>query len=249
MAGEMEERFRELAEKAWSQGVYRFTHFLDLAALDAYHRVEKNLPPVGRTLFGGAEGCERQMIRFGDAENCGYEAEFPIACLKIAPVSAKYAEELGHRDYLGALMSLGIERELLGDIVIREDCTYLFCEEHIADYIADSLTEVRRTRVRAERTENLPEGELYKTRRVVTQLSSQRLDALIAHVYKMSRSEAQSLFPSGKVFVNGRMCESPGYTPKEGEIISVRGSGRMRYAGVDSVSKKGRENTVVDVYE
>ena len=248
----MEELFKsritELANRSWSQGTYCFTHFLDLAGRSDFLSLVSSLPPVPFMLFGGAEGCERQMLRFGSEETCGFDMPFPIVCLKIEPVSAKFAEALTHRDYLGALMALGIERELMGDIAVKKDAAYLFCEERIFPYIQENFTQARHTFLRCAKAEALPEGALFDTRRVLVQLSSQRLDALIAHVYKLSRAEAQALFPAGRVYVSGRLCESPGYTPKQGDFLSVRGYGRMRYAGVESLSKKGKENTAVDLY-
>jgi ribosomal 50S subunit-recycling heat shock protein len=134
------------------------------------------------------------------------------------------------------------------DIIVREDAAYLFCEEKIAPYLADNFTQARHTTLRCAVIDQLPEGELFKTQRVSVQLSSERLDALIAHVHKMSRSDAQALFPAGKIYVNGRLCQSPGHTPKENDLISVRGYGRMRYKGVESLSKKGKCNTIVEIY-
>ena len=173
---------------------------------------------------------------------------FPIQCLKIAPLSAKFSDKLTHRDYLGALMALGMERETLGDIIVKEDCAYLFCEERIAPYITEHFVQAKHTSLHCQPVAQLPEGALFRTEKRLVQLSSQRMDALIAHAFKMSRGDAQSLFPAGKVFVSGRLCESPGQVPKEGDIISVRGCGRLRYAGVESMSKKGKENTAVEMY-
>ncbi len=241
-------RVTEWANRSWNQGVYCFSHFLDLAQRSDFLALLSSLPPVPWTLFGGAEGCERQMLRFGSEEACGYDAPFPILILKIAPVSAKFAEPLTHRDYLGSLMALGMERETMGDIVVRKDGAYLFCEDRIAPYIMEHFVQARHTSLSCEIVENLPEGALFETRRVSVQLSSQRVDALIAHVFKMSRGDAQDLFPAGKVFVSGRLCESPGYTPKPGDIISVRGFGRMKYVGIESLSKKGKENTVAELF-
>lgn len=241
-------RLQELAERSFRQGVYCFTHFLDLAGLSLFQSLLPSLPPVPWTLFGGAEGCERQMLRLGDEESCGYEAPFPIACLKITPLNARFAEPLTHRDYLGALMALGVEREGLGDIAVKKDGAYLFCEERIAPYLQEHFTQARHTFLSCAPAEALPAGALFETERRAVQLSSQRLDALIARVFKLSRGEAQALFPQGRVYVSGRLCESPGRAPKAGDVISVRGFGRMKYAGVESLSKKGKENTAVDVY-
>jgi RNA-binding protein YlmH len=145
-------------------------------------------------------------------------------------------------------MALGMERETLGDLVVKPGKAYLFCEERMALYVLEQFTQARHTALRCEQTETPPEGALFETRRMTVQLSSQRADALVAHVFKMSRSEAQALFPAGRVFVNGRLCESPGFTPRPGDILSVRGFGRMKYAGIGSFSKKGKENTAVDLF-
>ena len=241
-------RFTELAERAWGQGTYQFTAFLDLAGQDDFHRIKQKLPPVGWQLFGGAEGCERKVLRLGCEEVCGYDAPFPIACLKIAPLSKKFAEPLTHRDFLGALMALGMERELLGDIIVREDAAYLFCLSRIAPYIAENFTQARRTSLSCAPCEAPPEGELFRTERRIIQLQSERLDALIAHLFRISRGDAQALFPQGKVFVDGRLCESASFTPKPGQIISVRGMGRAKYLGVESLSKKGKSNTAAEIY-
>ena len=138
-------RVAEWAERAYRQGTYCFSHFLDLAQRSDFLSLLPSLPPVPWKLFGGAEGCERQMLRFGDEAACGYEAAFPIQCLKISPLSAKFAEPLTHRDYLGSLMALGMERETLGDIVVKPEGAYLFCEERIAPYIMENFTQARHT--------------------------------------------------------------------------------------------------------
>lgn len=249
MAEDLErKRFQELAERSWRQGVYCFTHFLDLAGLSLFQSMIPSLPPAGWALFGGAEGCERQMLRLGCEENCGYEQPFPIVCLKISPLSPRFAEPLTHRDYLGALMALGIERETLGDIAVKKDGAYLFCEDRISPYIQEHFTQARHTALTCVPAPSLPAGALFEVEKRAVQLSSQRLDALIAHVYKLSRADAQALFPAGRVYASGRLCESPGHTPRPGDIISVRGFGRFRYVGVESLSKKGKENTAVELY-
>ena len=145
-------------------------------------------------------------------------------------------------------MALGVQRELLGDIIVRENETYLFCLERIADYIAVNFTQARHTALRCQRVDAPPAGALFTLRRQTVQLSSERLDALVAHVYKLSRGDAQALFPAGKIFVDGRLCENTGAAPKAGQIISVRGFGRFRYQGLDSLSKKGKSNVVVELY-
>ena len=248
MEDALEKRFQELFTRYEAKGTYIFSNFLDLAALSTLQRCLPHLPRAPYTLFGGAEGCERKMLRLGSEAECGYEEPFPIACVRIAPANAKFAEALTHRDFLGALMNLGFERELLGDIVVREEAAYLFCLQRIAPYIAQSLTQVRRTSVRCTEMAELPQGQLFRLQRQVVQLTSVRADALVARVYKLSRADAQALFQAGRIFVDGRECRDTSYTPKAGEILSVRGFGRMKYLGVETLSKKGKSNTAVELF-
>ena len=244
MEDQTEKRLKELAMRAWNRGIPCCTDFLDLSEQTVLWRIRNTLPPVELRVFGGAEGCERRMAGFGFSQTDG----FPIACLNLRPAGIKFAEELRHRDVLGALMSLGFERSLLGDIILREKEAWIFCAERIAPVIEDNLFSVRRTSVRCTRTETPPEGALFQTERRVIQVSSERLDALVAHAFHLSRGTAQHLFPSGKVFLDGAECVAPDAMPGKGQIVSVRGLGRFRFEGSETFSKKGKLNTVIEMY-
>ena len=198
--------------------------------------------------FGGCEGAERVVVRFGDPEDIGYDEPFPISIIRISPRSQKFADTLSHRDFLGSLMNLGIERECLGDIAIVDNVGYLFCLDGISDYICSSLDKIKHTDVVASVIDALPDAPLYKTERRTIQLSSERLDAAVAKVFSLSRDDAQRLFSKGLVFASGKEISSPSRAPHEDEIISVRGHGRFIYRGVKSLSKKGKLNIEIDVY-
>ena len=111
----------ELASRANGSGRCTFTPFLGLAEQNILRCAEKELSGVIRTEFGGADGCERIMVRFGDPEDCGCACPFPIRCIRAIPRSKKFAEQLTHRDILGSLMALGIDRNRTGDIAVREN--------------------------------------------------------------------------------------------------------------------------------
>ena len=148
---------------------------------------------------------------------------------------------------LGALMGLGIERELIGDIVLREAGAYIFCVERMVDFICQSLVQIGRTDVRCERAEP-PQGALRETREVRLQVSSPRLDAIAAHLFHLSRGDAQQLFRQGRVMVDDAPCERPDYQLRDGQVISVRGYGRAQYLGVDGQSKKGKDVVRIALY-
>lgn len=239
----LKNRFKELALKSYNQGIFTFTEFLGLAEQDVFNQIESELRYVGYKIFGGTDDGERVIVRFGNEEELGYSVDYPIKCLVIRPLMQKFAEDLTHRDFLGALMNLGIKREKLGDIIIHENEGYLFCLEQIADYIVDNLTRVKHTSVTVEIENNSEKiSHLYKDdyKSQIILVDSKRLDAIIAKTYKISRTSSLNLFVAGKVYVNGRQCTSNSQLIKNGDIISVRGKGRIKYMGNEGVSKKGR---------
>lgn len=247
----LEKRLLELAERAYTSSCFTFTDFLGLYEQDVFRSVQNRLPrSLKYTLFGGAEGAERVIVRFGDEEDLGYEIPFPIVTLAIRAKAPKFAEKLSHRDVLGALMHLGIEREMLGDIVLREEGreSFVFAHEKIAPFILNELQTIRNTQVVVSVADELPDGELYRTEPVIVKAMSERLDGIIAKVYSLSREVASGYFSRSLVFVEGRCVTSPSYIPKVGERISVRGLGRFLYEGYLSDTKKGKLNLRVQKY-
>ena len=229
-------RFRELAKRSFDRGIWTESEFLSLAEQDVLLSLNLREP---FELEGGFAAAERRLAHFGSPEICGYEEPAPIACLLIEPVSEKFGEELSHRDYLGSLMALGIRREVMGDIAVTGKRAWLFCLDSIGDYIAENLTQVRKTSVKVSRTEP-PELLIAEPPVSEAVVASERLDALISAVYKLSRSKSAQEIGAGLVYLNGRLCLSPDKLPEDGTLISVRGTGRFRYEGIARETKKGR---------
>ena len=239
----LKKRFLELANKSYNQGIYTFTEFLGLNEQSIFAEIEKEISHVGISKYGGTLDAERVMIRFGNEEEFGYAVDYPVVCLSIKPLMQKFADELNHRDFLGALMNLGIAREKLGDIIIHENEGYIFCEEKVASYIIENLTRVKHTSVSIVEETNIDKiMNLYKDdfESQIIIVDSKRIDAIIAKAYKISRSTSVNFFKAGKVFVNGKLCSSNSQLIKPGDIISVRGYGRIKFFGNESESKKGR---------
>lgn len=233
----IEKRFNELYDRAFDRKCREFSDFLNLEEQSVLK--EMYLPC---TTYGGYGSAERVAAGFGeDVTN----DDFPISCLKISPVSQKFADALTHRDFLGALMNLGIKREMLGDIVVENNCGYLFCLEQIKDYILKNLTKVKHTSVSVTPAESLPEdfGSSFEEKELV--VSSRRADVLVSAVYKLSRKETSKLFDTDKVFVNSRKIQSTSYNVKENDIVSVRGFGRFVF--VSELHKTKKDRLVVSV--
>lgn len=235
----LQKRVRELSRLAYDRGIAMFTDFLNLNELYMINSLGYRETGIAVETFGGYEFAERQMAAFlPDA--LSYSWKYPLACMKASVKSIKFKEELTHRDYLGALLHLGIDRCAIGDILVDEEGAYIFCTEKIKPFLLENLTKVRHTLVlcsEANAAEELPAPTLEPVRGTV---SSVRLDSVAALGFQMSRSSMAPLISQGLVFVNGKLITSNGYTLKDGDIISVRHKGRLRYDGITGQSKKGR---------
>ena len=144
-------------------------------------------------------------------------------------------------------MNLGLRREMLGDIVVVEKSGYLFCLDKVAGFICDQLTRVGRTAVCCRPAAVIPAAAVEPARRTVA-VASERLDALLAAVYGLSRQEAQELLRQGRVRVDDRLTTAADLRLGPGVMVSVRGCGRFRYESEAGDTRRGRRRIVVAVY-
>ena len=237
---QVKNRIRDLADMSLPQNRYTYTGFLGLAQQETFWELLPQLPSVPCELWGGDALCERKILRFGSPEQLGYEEPYPIRCIRIRPLQQKFADDFSHRDFLGALMNLGIDRSTMGDIRVGEREGDLYCLESMAEYICANLEQVKHTRVKCE---TAPAGsEIPREEPVEIQLvlPSLRADVCLAKFYHLSRGEIQDLFRAGRVYVDGRLCENPSRTLKEGEAVTLRGYGKFLFGGEKHGTKKGK---------
>ena len=236
----LKNRMLELAERSYSCGIYTFTSFLGLSEQQAFYEIQRDVAYAGWDMEGGSPMCERKMIRFGSPETTGYEEAYPIKCIRIEPLMLKFAEQLTHRDFLGAIMNLGIERSTVGDIFVQEKEAFVFCQESIASYLTDHLNQVRHTHVKCTLTEAAEHLPMPVAQEVTLSVSSARIDTVISGVYNIARSRSLELFRAGRIFVNGRSVENNSYVLKESDSVTVRGFGKFTYIGVQGETRKGK---------
>ena len=129
-------RIRELANLSWQRDIVTFSDFLNLNEQNIVSSLKHQFPQIVMETSGGYENAERQMVAFIPDALC-YEWSYPFVCIHAVPQYPKYAEKLTHRDVLGALMHLGLDRSKIGDIVVLENDIYIFCSETISDFIMD----------------------------------------------------------------------------------------------------------------
>lgn len=244
-------RFHELAYMADSRGIVLFSDFLNLYEQSIFYEIENELPEIKYFFGGGYSDAERKMICFcgdyrTDNEN---DVMFPIACLHITPKNPKFADKLTHRDILGAVLNLGIERNKTGDIIMEDNEAYLFCCLSICDFIINQLDRIKHTAVSASLIDIRDFNYEPKLKPVTGTVSSIRLDSVLAVAFNGSRSSLSGLISGGKVFVNGKNILSNSYNLKENDIVSVRGYGRFIFAGALNQTKKGRYLVKVMLYQ
>ncbi len=243
----LQKRLIELSKIAYQRGIVTYSDFLNLNELNILHTTPKQELYSGYETFGGYEFSERQMVAFLPDALC-YEKNYPISTLKITPMQPKFAEELSHRDYLGAILNLGIDRSKLGDILIENNSAILFAHKSMEDFLLREITRIRHTSVMVTKEDLNSFSYTPNIKEIRGTVSSIRLDSLLALAFSSSRSKLVAFIENGKVFVNGKLITSNGYQIKEDDIISVRGMGRFQFKETISQTKKERFFVLLHLY-
>lgn len=227
-------KFADLARRAQRSSRAVFSEFLNpdaqqrLLALARREGLESGL-------FGGSAEPERAVVGLWQP-GCDPEGS-PIDVLRIH-WDARYAS-VQHRDVLGACLGLGIERETLGDIRLKDDNAYLAVLPAMGAYLLGALTSVGRASVKVEYYDGeLPDAEAGE--RAVVNVPSLRLDAVLAQTLRLSRAKAQTLIRGGAVRRNWQETDRTDAEVEAGDVLSVRGQGRVRVLRVAGESRKGR---------
>ena len=187
---------------------------------------------------GGFRGAERQRAAFCHEEFQG-TPNFEIAVIK-AQWNGEFAR-LGHRDVLGSIMSLGVDREYIGDIIATKDCARLIIDRKMCDYFTANLTQIGGTNVTTtvDELENIAPKE-ERTKEIKSTVASLRIDSIAAAGFGMSRSKAAQEIAAEKIKLNWQTVKSASQSIKEGDILSMRGRGRLEVAEIRGQTKKGR---------
>ncbi|GFI61491.1 hypothetical protein IMSAG049_00650 [Clostridiales bacterium] len=190
--------------------------------------------------YGGYSDAERKIMAFFPDYYNGEEIVFPIEAIKIF-YNEKFSSKLTHRDFLGSILGMGIERSKVGDIAVFAGYAYCFAESSIASYVASNLEKVGNTKVRTEiiavELAEIPEKQMNIKKFTV---SSLRADTVFGVVFGKSRNETQELIRAERASVNWVTIKGSADIIKEGDILSLKGSGRGKLIEVGGNTKKGR---------
>ncbi len=239
-------RLKDLANTTYIRNIPTFTNFLDLNEQTVYYEfiLNKNMPPVNCTLNGGLilkeDILERKLACFYPSDYDKSMLFYPVSTIKVEPLNSKFADKLSHRDFLGAILNLGLERDVIGDILIMDKYAYLLVIDSMADYIINNLTRIKHTSVICKICNEPLIDYTPNFIEIKGSVASERLDGIIAFVYNLSRNIASEYISSRKVFINGKLTLSKSQQLKYGDIVSVRGLGRFVFDEVVNTTKKGR---------
>lgn len=248
---------RELKIKAEDNSMITSTNFLTDEQISLLSVLEKvNNKYVDTFYYGGYEQAQRRMAvfvpRFYEVENIAdffYENsdDNPLCVLQL---TKDRFSSLSHRDYLGSVMGLGIEREMVGDIITNEDGAYLFCVKKMEKYLCEYLKKAGRGTIECRRS-NLSELKFTEDNyvEIFSSVASLRLDNMISAAFAVSRSSAVQFINQGVVYVNNTQCEKADFIVKQGDKLVLRGKGKAVFDSIKGETRKGRVHVIFKRYK
>ena len=242
---ELLKRGEDLARRCEQKNVLTHTGFLSPAERYALAH-DPALRPCRMCFFGGTPEAERTMAFFlpDYLEEDDPAITGQLRCIRL---TAAFGEP-GHRDYMGAILGMGVGREWVGDILVEGQRAYILCQPCVERHLL-SIEKVGRCGVKAEaiRLDEIPARERKTEQRRFTVMSP-RLDAVCAGMFRLSRTEAARQIEAGAVSLNYDECLKTDAQVGEGDVISLRGAGKGKLAEIGGSSRKGRLFVTVEVY-
>lgn len=242
-------RLADMLYRCERDGGSVFSRFLDeRQCAEAELWCGKNAGAVCYGLFGGFPDAARRILALYHDYSADYiSEELPIVCLTF---SFRSEDTPDHRSFLGSFMALGLKRDTIGDIVIKDGMAQAAVTEIAAKDITANLSRIGRAGVKI--TDNRPfELTLEEARQfkeISCTVASLRLDCVIAAAAGISRERAASLIRCEKAEVNHLPVTSLSSEVREGDVISVRGCGRFVLSGINGISKKSRIHIILKKY-
>ena len=216
----------------------KLTGFLSPFEQEMAGVIANSLGELNVDFYGGYRGAERQRAAFCHDDFKG-TPNFEIAVIK-AEWNGEFAR-LGHRDVLGSIMNLGVDREHIGDIIATKDCARILVDKKMCDYFTANLTQIGSSPVKTsvDDPENISDKE-ERTKEIKATVASLRADSIAAAGFGMSRSKAAAEILAEKIKLNWQTVKNASQSIKEGDILSMRGRGRVEVAEIRGQTKKGR---------
>ncbi|HWR41309.1 MAG TPA: YlmH/Sll1252 family protein [Patescibacteria group bacterium] len=247
--GELAARLLDLAEVAIKSRKYRISEFVDPHGLSIAETIVAHYPQLILATNGGYSGSERVKVAFISDDFSGNhdQIDYQLSALQLSWDERYY--HLTHRDVLGALMGLGIKREITGDIMLSGSTSQIVLDSSMAAFVAQNLTSVGQAVISispVSLTDIAPREE--KVKEIRSTVASLRLDAIAAAGFGVSRTKMGDEIAAAKLKVNWQDAKNAAQTVKVGDIISMRGRGRVEICDIPGQTKKGRFSVLLKRY-
>ena len=249
-------RITDLRERAEKTASVTHSSFLTPAEQMYVEQIaQQNNGDVSVILFGGADFCERKMAfflpyyitseDFLETEKEDAECNEYLTAIRIK----SYFGQPEHRDYLGAVLALGIERDRIGDVVVLDDTAYVFCVRSVAGLILNELEKVGRCGIKTFEVglAQVP-APVRQIKTMTFTVKSLRLDAVAGEIFGISRTQTAELIRLGLVSLNYNVCVKTDAQINEGDVISIRGKGKGCVKEVGGKSRKDRLFIIAEKY-
>jgi RNA-binding protein YlmH len=228
----------------------RYTSFLDcseVAKAENYIKsIAKLYPQVEYCFWGGFEGAERRIL-------CVYNTyleldmqDFPLSVVEF-DYNSNFSK-LTHRDFLGAMMSLQIKRDAIGDIVVGAGKTQVVVSNNVSSLILQEVTCIGRLGVHTSLVDKVSLEVKQSFKSISGTVPSLRLDCVLALALNVSRSKAVQIVKSKVVAVNYIEQTSPDYTTKLNDTLTIKGYGKYILSEVSEPTKKNRLHILINKY-
>lgn len=217
-------------------GIPCATNFLDPAEVYDLENILKSLP---KCFYGGYDNSERNILLIGSDE-------IDEAKKYLEVITIESSKNLSHREVLGTLIGLGVNRDVLGDIIIKDSRADVIILKDISKYILQNLDRVGREKVKVcnNEFENVLQLE-ENFKEIKTTVASLRADAIISAGIGVSRDISAKMIKNQKVKLNYKLLESSSKQMKVGDMLSIRGYGRVELVEVLGETRKDRIRVIL----
>lgn len=229
------------------------TNFLNLYEQDLVNNFLKKIKFTNYYFFGGAGEAERKVLIIYpekiNEEMARKNHSKIISVIKIK-LPIELDDEYDHRSYLGAIMKLGIERDKIGDISVKNRSAEIVIKNEVQEFLLKnlgSLTRFSSAQIESEDIENLQKIETQKVE-ITEIVASLRLDNIVASLARTSRNKAVEILEQERVFLNFKNETKSSKQVKVGDIITIRGKGRFEFKDISGNTRKGRYIIKIDKY-
>lgn len=228
----IESKISDKINEYYLTGNVVITNFLDPLEQMQASNILKNIPNV---IFGGYDEAERKLAFVGADDDFEHFSSF------ICVIRVTSNEKLNHRNILGSVLGLGIKREMIGDILINENSCDIIVMKNISEYLLNNLKSIGRDKVSVQELEiNELRVPIENIKEINASVSSLRVDAIVSAGFGISREKSVELIKGEMVKVNFLEVKSSSKQISVGDVISVRGKGRLEIASIMGNTKSGR---------